>query len=453
MAHKVMGSKPEAACVKRLGAAAAAVLLRVLRLPVEAAVYAARYAAGKWKAMASSDAMADKAAVPSIDTAAVAALVKEWRKLERAQPAVQPQSVDKASSGLNDEDRALIAHIQEETLRLNRNNVTRTAAYYALYERCPELHWALLAHLVSRNGGWNMTDLKGEWLPRLLSESKRTDVFRFLERANRLIFGDAYPQLLLYEHSVRLRRPLFHLLPALGVTRFMLPVWEQFWQSRDSAILTVALIVNEQHFIEQRVVANPFYRKRVIDTLFFGMQSLLQLNAVLLPYARGREPGQMKLAGLIIERFSSLRERIEFGKRLYAVLFGVPAVAAGVRSFAATVRHTGSRADYAPQLFTRIRHGLPEKPYNERLKGGQLKPGAVPPYSPELSAAWPDTPGDPPEPGDWFVGAAAVAPYFAQLPLPSTFEMTNEYGFLLDKLELAAAASHRALAAEDDETS
>lgn len=447
MANKVLQRKSATACVKRLGAAAASAALRILQLPVEAAVYAARYAAGKWKAMAASDAMSHCAEPPALDAAATAALAKAWRRLEH-EPVPTPGSAECALSG---SDRALLARIREETHRLNRNNVTRTMAYYAVYERRPELHWALLAHLVSRNGGWNMTDLQGEWLPRLLGESKRDDVFRFLERANALIFGDAYPQLLLYEHSVRTGRPLFHLLPALGATRFMAPVWERFWRERDSAILTVALIVNEQHYIEKRVVSDPYYRKRVVDTLFFGMQSLLQLNAVLLPYSLGAEPGDMRLAGLIIERFSSVRERIEFGKRLYAVLFGVPAVAAGVRSFVAGVRHTGSRADYAPQLFARVRQGLPEKPYNERLKGGRLKPGAERPYSPELSAAWPDVPVLPPEPGDWFASAAEVELYFAQLPLPSTFEMTNEYGFLLDKLELAAAASHRLPSSPEEE--
>ncbi|WP_246070739.1 DUF2515 domain-containing protein [Paenibacillus kobensis] len=439
MANKLQWG-PAAARVKRLSAAAASGMLRFLRLPVDAAVYAARYAAGKWKAMASSDAMADLADLPSLDAMAAASLAEAWRKLERVPAA---HSGEPKESGLSRQERELLANIREETMLRNRNNVTRTMAYYTVYERRPELHWALLAHLVSRNGGWNMTDLQGEWLPRLLSEPKRNDVFRFLERANALIFGDAYPQLLLYEHSVRAGRPLFHLLPALGVTRFMAPVWERFWATRDSAILTVALIVNEQHYIEKRIVANPYYRKRVVDTLFFGMQSLLQLNAVLLPYAHGTEPGGMRVAGLIIERFSSVRERIEFGKRLYAVLFGVPTVAAGVRSFVSSVRHTGSRADYAPQLFAPVRQGLPEKPYNERLKGGLLKPGAEPPFSPELSAAWPDVPVLPPESGDWFVSASAVEPYFANLPLPSTFEMTNEYGFLLDKLELAAAASHR----------
>ncbi|EFM12969.1 Protein of unknown function DUF2515 [Paenibacillus curdlanolyticus YK9] len=483
---------PAAAAAWRACAAAGAGALRLLRLPAEATAYAAAYAVGKWHAIAASHAMAAAASPPVLDPAATAALAAAWRKLERTPPqqpgptgsaanqplpagawdteaAASPLGAPQAAKpggealpGLGSDsagvaggcwsaaEQALIGRIREETAWMNRNNVTRTAAYYAVYVRRPELHWALLAHLVSRNGGWNMTDLQAEWVPRLLGTSKREDVFAFLERANSLIFGDAYPQLLLYEHSMKHGRPLFHLLPAFGVSRFMAPAWERFWASRESALLTVALIVNEQHFIEDRVVRHPHYRKRVIDTLFFGMQSFLQLNAVVIPYSisngdgdSGETPSDMRLAGLIIERFASIRERIEFGKRLYAILFGVPTVHEGVRAFVREVRHTGSRADFAPQLFSRIRHGLPERPYNARLQGGKLKPGAERPYSPTLAAAWPERPVAPPEPGDWFVRAADVLLYFERLPLPGTFELTNEYGFLLDKLELAAEASHR----------
>lgn len=57
------------------------------------------------------------------------------------------------------QEQKLIQQIQEKTQVLNRNNVTRTMAYYDFYRDHPEIHWALLAHLVSRNAGWNMTDL------------------------------------------------------------------------------------------------------------------------------------------------------------------------------------------------------------------------------------------------------------------------------------------------------
>ncbi|WP_336786217.1 DUF2515 family protein [Paenibacillus sp. MMO-177] len=334
------------------------------------------YAVGKWQGLEASHEMLAEATPLQLAEDAVAELEEEWRKLEeqQAEPAAS------AWSG----DEKIMERIRAETSRLNRNNVTRTEAYRLMHQRHPELHWAMLAHLVSRNGGWNMTDLAGEWLPQLLPGDKRQSVFLLLEHANTFIFGDAYPQLLLYEESVRAQRPLFHLLPAFGVTRFMKPVWEQFWRRRDSVPLTVALIVNEQHFIEQRVVRDDYFRKNVIDTFFFGMQSLLQLNAVMFPY---HTEGELRLAGLILEDFDDMSERIEFGKSLYAVLFGVPRVREGALAFAAKGRHTGSRADYAPHLFARVRREPPTALYKERLLGGKLLPGAAPVYSPELRDA------------------------------------------------------------------
>ncbi|MFX3633313.1 MAG: DUF2515 domain-containing protein [Candidatus Pristimantibacillus sp.] len=335
---------------------------------------------------------------------------------------------------------ALIEHIQAETVRCNRNNVTRTEAYRLVYNRRPELHWAMLAHLVSRNGGWNMTDLQGEWIPRLLNADKREAVFQFLETANSFIFHDAYPQLLLYEWSLHERRPLFHLLPAFGVSCFMRPVWERFWQRMDPVPLTVALIVNEQHYIERRIVQHPYFREKVVDTLFFGMQSLLQLNALLIPYST---EGELKLAGLVLERFANIKERIEFGKRLYAMLFGVQQIRKGALQFAQTVRHTGSRSDYARELFAKIRRESPERLYKERLNGGRLLSGAAPLYSPELGHAWPDRELTPPGSEDWFHSAADITAYFRKLPLPHSFEMTNEYGLLLNKIELAVLAAQQ----------
>ncbi|WP_253263926.1 DUF2515 family protein [Geobacillus sp. BMUD] len=71
---------------------------------------------------------------------------------------------------LSAEEKSIVAAIRRKTAEHNRNNVTRTAAYLTFFERHREIHWAFLAHLVSRNGGWNMTDLRGGLLPFLLPE-------------------------------------------------------------------------------------------------------------------------------------------------------------------------------------------------------------------------------------------------------------------------------------------
>jgi hypothetical protein len=217
--------------------------------------------------------------------------------------------VSLASSSIHTADQQMINQIRWQTHQHNRNNVTRTQAYWNIYKSHPELHWALLAHMVSRNGGWCMTDLKGDLLPHLLNTSQTESLFAFLERANGLIFHDAYPQLLLYIESKRANRSLFYLLPFLQVSAFMHPVWEYFWLHREPTVLTVSLIINEQNYIEQRIVQDTHFKKSVLSTITFLLQSLMQLNHVVFPYftESAREP---RLAGLILEDFSDLNERI-----------------------------------------------------------------------------------------------------------------------------------------------
>jgi len=374
--------------------------------------------------------------MPTPTRSELRALVAAWRS--------KRQPVRSTLSRLSREEESLLADIRWRTAQANRSNVMRTAAYLDFYRRCPEVHWALLAHMVSRNGGWNMTDLQGELLPRLLTEQQRQQTYQMLERANGLIFGDAYPQLLLYELASQDRCDLQRLLPGLGVSHFMAPVWSRFLEQRCSALLTTALIVNEQHVIELRVVNHPYYRTRVLDAFYFELQAALQFNQVVFPYSDEGEP--LALAGLVLEDFTNIHERIEFGKRLYALLFGIPEVASGTLAFACRVAHSGSRADYAPYLFCRAAYGDREEArYGERLHALRLLEGAGRLRSPELAQAWPERPLAPAEPGDWLSAArpGELARYFRRLPLPRSFVMTNEYGFALDKLELAVLAAEQ----------
>ncbi|MBD2846143.1 DUF2515 family protein [Paenibacillus sp. IB182496] len=404
-------------------------LARLAQLPEDAL----HYAVGKARGWAVSRRLAAAGRAPRLRASAVRELEQRWGRLAQGQQA--------DGAGPTAAERLLLRQIREATAAANRNNVTRTAAYLAVYERCPELHWALLAHLVSRNGGWNMTDLAGELLPALLDAPQRAAVFAMLERANALIFGDAYPQLLLYEAALSRGRCLAHLLPDLGVSRFMGPVWEQFWRLRDPVPLALALIVNEQHFIEGRVVRNAAFRHEVLDQPFFALQGPAQLNLVLFPY--GEPDGRLRLAGLVLEDFSDLSERIGFGKRLYALLFGVPAVHAGALAFARRMPHTGSRADYAPRLFRAARPPAAPAAPADRIHRGRLRRGAALLCSPPLCAAWPDRPVATAEPGDWFADAPSVVRHMRGVRRPHSYELTNEYGFALNKLETAADAARR----------
>lgn len=349
------------------------------------------------------------------------------------------------SEALPADEISLVLAIRRQTGEANRNNVTRTAAYWAFYEQHPEIHWAFLAHMVSRNGGWSMTDLAGDLMGQLLSPEERWHIFGFLERSNALIFHDAYPQLLLYRESRLAGRPLFHLLPRLGVSRFMRPVWEHFWSSPEPASLTICLIMNEQHYIEGRVVQHPYFRQHVLGRPAFRFQAQLQETQVVFPYRRitGEETGgrsPWRLSGLTLEHFSDLHERVEVGKALYAILFGNPLICDGVHAFAAAHSHTGSRADYHPFLYTAAaqKASPPAVPPAERLHGYGIRADAQPFYSPRLTDVWADQPFSAPGGEDWFVEQAQTRP-FGPAKAPRAMDMTGEVCLGLYKLELTAA--------------
>jgi hypothetical protein len=332
-------------------------------------------------------------------------------------------------------DRQLVSDIREETTKLNLNNVTRTAAYWDMYRAFPELQWALLAHLVSRNGGWNMTDLKGEWLPSLVNDTQTEHLFLLLETCNAYIFGDAYPQLALYARGRRAGTSYAYLLPCFGVSAFMHPFWERFEQDGNPVPLSAALIVNEQHFIQKRVVEHPFFRSRVIDTLLFRGQSLLQLNQIVFPLAPDIEGRTARLAGRVLENFADLEERISFGKSLYAMLFGYPDILRRVSAFAARVPHTGSRADYWPNRFATEPLGTTKGGTHANLVHPALSGERW--HSPELADAWPNRPLEPAEPGDWYQSASDFA-YTKRVRRPFVVDLTHEH--LLGQHKLQAAA-------------
>ena len=364
--------------------------------------------------------------------------IREIRKqLQRALSEGPRPAID--LSNLSDEDRGLCQLIRQRTEAANRNNVTRTAAYLDIYKRCPELHWALLAHMVSRNGGWNMTDLCGDLIGRTMEAGERERFFHFLERANYLIFGDAYPQLLLYEASREAGRPLFHLLPCFGVTRFMDLIWARFWEANDSELLTLALVVNEQNYIEERVVRHPHYAP-VVESFEFTAQTLLNLTQVVFPfYQEGKQ--KLQLAGITVKTFRSLAERIDTGRNLYAILFGRKDVYAGALRWAEETPHTASRADYWPHLYAKEPSDHAQaKRYRPRLNGCRLKKGASPLYSPVLADAWPDVEKPTPPGGrDWCRTAEGAEELYATKPSDS-YNVTRQYCNTLMVVERAVAA-------------
>lgn len=337
---------------------------------------------------------------------------------------------------LMQDDRNLLVEIKKKTLKLNQNNLSRTKAYLDFYLKHPEVHWAFLAHLVSRNGGWNMTDLKGSILAIILSTEARNDFFSFLERANALIFNDAFPQLLLYEASKNRNKNLFFLLPKLAVSQFMRPFWDNFFTKKDSHLLTVALIINEQNYIEKKVIQNPFYNEKVLNNILFKLQEVLQFTYVLFPYQLNRN--KTRLTGETVTDFEDLSHRIEIGKNLYSILFGNETLYEDVYQFATNQPHTGSRNDYWPKMFT--------KNASERLATPSFTCAPKQPtvYSPTLEAAWTNVGHSFTDHEDWFSRDSKFLKFFSTVTTPTTFDLSSNYCQDLHKMIIASVVMETA---------
>ncbi|RIW28515.1 DUF2515 domain-containing protein [Bacillus salacetis] len=269
------------------------------------------------------------------------------------------------------EERELIQEIKAETKQKNQNNITRTMAYLDYYQENQEIEWSFLAHMVSRNAGYHMTDLKAHFLPSFLKETEARHFFLFLEKANAFIFHDAYPQLLLYKKSVEKQKSLFHLLPAFGVSRTMSVFWERFWKQGDTLEMTLALIINEQSMIQKRLVSKIKENKYQYEKVLFLLQDRLELTTVFFPYKkRETSAGAFSLAGSSVSHFESTKKRVDIGKKLYAILFKNKKVLRSSFNFAKNTPHTGSRSDYWPDSYS---------PLNS--DGRKV-------FSPFLSSAW-----------------------------------------------------------------
>ncbi|MBN6205467.1 DUF2515 family protein [Ralstonia pickettii] len=334
-------------------------------------------------------------------------------------------------------ERELIHSIKQTTNKWNENNVTRTQAYFDFYLQHPEIHWALLGHMVSRNGGWHMTDLKGDLLSRLLSEKEQHNFYLFLERGNWLIFQDVYPQLLLYQQSLKMNRSLFHLLPFLNVSIFMEVVWKHFWEHGDRYLLAIATIINEQSYLEKRVVHHAHFKETVLDTLGFKLYDFLRFNHVIFPlYQHGKTEKRPAIVGDTLQQFGSLHERIMLGKRLYSILFQQASSLQDILIWAARHPHTGSREDYWENLFHSVNESTPGTAYRRRTKHCERKKGMPRIYSPPLKYAWENVDHSPAEKGDWF-DDLSIIDYLVDEEKNAGGEIYENYCKTIERIELA----------------
>jgi hypothetical protein len=250
------------------------------------------------------------------------------------------------------EERKVIQNVSEQTKFFNIDNISRTMAYFDFFIRNPEIKWSFLASMVSRNAGWSMGDLEGEWLPRVLSKKIRHRLFLTYERANWLIFLDAFPQLCLYEQSKNIDKPLFHLNKYFHVSPFMIEEWNRFWLEGNLNRLMYSLIINEQNLIQRPIIEHPIYKRRVFHSWLFLLQDRLHFSTVLFPTLSG------ELYGLSVHNFRNLDSRIKLGKQLSELLFH-PDYYPLFKEFSRSIKHTGSRKDYEIFAYKFLVHHTP----------------------------------------------------------------------------------------------
>jgi hypothetical protein len=224
----------------------------------------------------------------------------------------------------------------------NADNVSRTASYLELYawtrDNPPELPWLLMAHLVSRNGGYLMTDT-AVFLDRkegLFRESAMVELFLFLERANFLIFYDAWYHVL---HHLLLRREQMN---AGRVTRYMRERWAEY--ERDGAAgvsaelerrLVHELVVNEQNFIEHRVVHHAGF---AVAAAMVGFFETIERDAPLV-FPVDAPP-------IKVGTFANLERRIQTGRDIFDEVLRDREKRRRCFEWATAHPHTGSRAIY-----------------------------------------------------------------------------------------------------------
>ncbi|MBT2690053.1 DUF2515 domain-containing protein [Bacillus sp. ISL-47] len=249
-------------------------------------------------------------------------------------------------------EQLLIKHINKMTAKNNIDNISRTDAYFDFYREHPEICWAFLASMVSRNAGWNMCDLEGACFPKLIGKQVRDMLYLTYERANWMIFQDAYPQLLIYHYSTKMNRPMFHLLKTFHVSSFMEQEWMHFWSEGNKKRLIISLIINEQNVIQEPVMEHPVYKNKVFHSLLFCFQDYFHFSSVIFPTCKG------ELYGASVNGFRSVSKRIDLGKRLAEILFD-PGYYTAIYEFASTTIHTGSRHDYEKYFKRRVPRNTP----------------------------------------------------------------------------------------------
>jgi hypothetical protein len=261
----------------------------------------------------------------------------------------------------------------------NVDNVSRTQSYLELYtytrEHGPELPWLFMAHLVSRNAGYTMTDLAraldDERTPR--EGSMREAIFSFMamfERANYLIFYDAWFHVL---HHLCGRSAE---LPVGRTPTFVREAWPRYETAARVGVdaglersLVLDLVHNEQHFIEHRVVHNPRYRA--------GQQLLAMMES------SGREKPLVFPVGdaqIRVGQFADLQRRIATGAVIFDEVLADRAQRDAAWEWAMQHPHTGARVVHGGRGYRTLREAWPVERVRELFEGIHAPPEPDPLY-------------------------------------------------------------------------
>lgn len=242
----------------------------------------------------------------------------------------------------------------------NVDNVSRTESYLELYawtrEHPPDLPWVLMAHLVSRNAGYLMTDLgrRIEGIPEKDVRGLLESLFVLLERANYLIFHDAWHHTCahLLGESAGLAPPR---TPA-----FMCEAWRRYEtalarEGPSAALerqLVVDLVHNEQHLIHRRVLHHPAFA--------VGLATLELAEAgggvrpMVFPW-----PTPEAAQEIVALDFGKLDARITTGARIFDVVLADRSIRDAMFEWAMANPHTGSRTVHGARAGTPLRELWP----------------------------------------------------------------------------------------------
>jgi len=256
----------------------------------------------------------------------------------------------------------------------NEDNIARTESYLELYAYTranpPDLPWVLMAHLVSRNGGYLMTDVANALGRRdsAFAPAALHNLFLFLERANRLIFHDAW-----YHVVMHLLGRSAGLAPQ-RTTEFICAAWPRYEGAAAAGVtpalerqLVQELVTNEQNFIERRVVHNPrFDAARAIVSFVEGIGRETPLA---LPCYTGE---------IRVRSFGRLTMRIATGWHIFDEVLADRARREAVYAWAREHPHIGSRAVYGGRPGPTVRQAWPVAEVRRLWDGVHAPPEADP---------------------------------------------------------------------------